>query len=259
MIAAQVHAYLRTPGPGRRQVRVGPFTVRFTPGNRHPMSNYAVPDDGARPTATDVESLVEAFAARGLVPRVEYVADAAPHLEAALLTAGFTIDDRLPLMACPPGAARRLLPPEGIAVVQARSREDHADAIRVADLAYGEPTTTPPDPVAVLARLRAAGRGAVVVVARDVATGAACGSGVATVPRAGVSELAGIGTHPDFRGRGVAASVTSLLARLALAGPVELLWLTPGDDGAARVYERVGFGAGGATMVHASRPRPKVP
>ncbi len=257
MIAAQVHAYLRAPGPGRRQVRVGPFTVRFTPGNRHPMSNYAVPDDGAHPTATDVESLVEAFAARRLLPRIEYVADAAPDLEAALLTTGFTVDDRLPLMACPPDAARWLPPPEGIAVVQARSREDHADAIRVADLAYGEPTTTP-DPVAVLARLRAAGRGAVVVVARDVATGAACGSGVATVPRAGVSELAGIGTHPDFRGRGVAASVTSLLARLALAGPVELLWLTPGDDGAARVYERVGFGAGGATMVHASRPRPGV-
>lgn len=257
MIAAQVHAYLRAPAAGRRQVRVGPFTVRFTPGNRHPMSNYAVPDDGARPTATDLASLVEAFAARGLLPRVEYVADAAPDLEAALLATGFTIDDRLPLMACPPGAARRLPPPEGIAVVQARSREDHADAIRVADLAYGEPTTTP-DPVAVLARLRAAGRGAVVVVARDVATGAACGSGVATVPRAGVSELAGIGTHPDFRGRGVAASVTSLLARLALAGPVELLWLTPGDDGAARVYERVGFRAGGAAMVHASLPRPGV-
>jgi hypothetical protein len=39
--------------------------------------NYALPDDGARPSAADVQALVDLFERRCLPPRLEYGSDAA--------------------------------------------------------------------------------------------------------------------------------------------------------------------------------------
>jgi ribosomal protein S18 acetylase RimI-like enzyme len=60
-------------------------------------------------------------------------------------------------------------------------------------------------------------------------------------PVGGVSEIVGVATLPMFRRRGIAAAVTSLLVRDALAGGVTTLFLSAGSEDVARVYERVGF------------------
>jgi GNAT superfamily N-acetyltransferase len=66
----------------------------------------------------------------------------------------------------------------------------------------------------------------------------------------GVCELAGIGVRERFRRRGIAAALTAATAAEAFAAGAELCFLTPGDDGAERVYARAGFARAGTTMVH---------
>jgi predicted GNAT family acetyltransferase len=70
----------------------------------------------------------------------------------------------------------------------------------------------------------------------------------------GVTEIVGVATLPGFRRRGIGALVTAHTVRAAatLAG-VTLPWLTPGDNGADRVYRRIGFSPA-ATAVHLADP-----
>jgi len=53
-----------------------------------------------------------------------------------------------------------------------------------------------------------------------------------------------------FRRRGIAAALTGASAAAAVAAGAQLCFLTPGDDGAERVYARAGFSREGTTMVH---------
>ena len=67
-----------------------------------------------------------------------------------------------------------------------------------------------------------------------------------------VTEIAGVATLPSARNRGLGSLVTAAATRAAadLAGAT-LAWLTPGHDGADRIYRRLGF-APTATAVHLS-------
>jgi GNAT superfamily N-acetyltransferase len=253
MSGTQIHAYLRAPSAAKQHEHVGPFVARFTPGNDHPMLNYAIPDDGARPTSNEIEALVEAFRQRGLTPRLEYAADAAPDLEQRLVHSGFDVEARYPLMWCRPAEAPMLKAPENFIVTRAETDLDHTDAIAVADEAYGE-TGPPPSLEAVTARQHMSAAGGAVVLARQRSTGLAAGSGLFPAPREHISELAAVGTREAFRRRGIATAVTSLLVHLALDSEIELLWLTPEHEHAERIYAKAGFTRLGGTMVHLSRP-----
>jgi GNAT superfamily N-acetyltransferase len=161
-------------------------------------------------------------------------------------------------MGCRPADTRPVEPSPRFTVVQAETDADHTDAIIVADEAYGEPNRRPQWGLVTERQEMTAAGGAVVggavVLARERATGAPLGSGLFPPARAGVSELAAIGTREEFRGRGVATAVTSHLVGCARDNGVEFLWLTPEDDQAERIYGRVGFARLGGHMVHISRP-----
>jgi dienelactone hydrolase len=62
-----------------------------------------------------------------------------------------------------------------------------------------------------------------------------------SAPAVGTSELAGVGTRPAYRGRGLTAAVTATLTELMFAKGNESVWLEYGGDGSRRVYERVGL------------------
>ena len=47
-----------------------------------------------------------------------------------------------------------------------------------------------------------------------------------------------------------AAALTGASAAAAVAAGAQLCFLTPGDDGAERVYTRAGFARAGTTVVH---------
>jgi GNAT superfamily N-acetyltransferase len=106
----------------------------------------------------------------------------------------------------------------------------------------GAPTSTELD--ALRADL-AAGR-----LARLLVTGPGGPVAAGSAQRAGdVVELVGIGTLEAARGRGLAAAVTAVLAAAARSVGAAVVFLAAGDDGASRVYQRVGFRVVGETAM----------
>ncbi|MFD7943666.1 GNAT family N-acetyltransferase, partial [Streptomyces sp. NPDC059744] len=100
-------------------LRIGPFTVRHNPDWQLKYANYAIPDQGAEPTAADVQALIAAFRERDRMPRLEYLPGGAPAVEPALRAAGFTVENRAPILAC---ALGDLQPPKpGVARVNAQT------------------------------------------------------------------------------------------------------------------------------------------
>jgi GNAT superfamily N-acetyltransferase len=252
---AKIHAFLRAAGTGSERRRVGPFLLRLTAGTEHPMRNYAVPDDGIRPTVGEVRRLVDAFRERGLVPRLEYLESEAPELEAVLVAGGFVVEAHLPVMTCRPGQETPVPTPVDFAVFEATSDEDHADAMTVADEAYGEPAGRP-RPEAIAGRRRQSEDGGAVGLARHRSTGAPAGTGLVAVPRRGVTELAAVGTRPMFEKHGVASAVAAFLVGHAFDRGIGVLWLTPDHEQGERLYSRIGFVRSDGDMVHISEPGP---
>ncbi len=81
----RLQRYLRaTAARGRESVSAGTFTALINPRDPLRYLNYAIPDEGAEPSAVDVAALVEAFEARERLPRLEYVESEAPALAEAL-------------------------------------------------------------------------------------------------------------------------------------------------------------------------------
>jgi GNAT superfamily N-acetyltransferase len=179
---------------------------------------------------------------RGRLPRLEVLPGAAPYAESALLAGGFAVEGRLPAMTCAPGQAADVAPPAGFALGVPAGDDDLHAMSTVQHAAFGD---GPPD-AAAIARSRAAiGAGALAVFARAQATGEIVGGGATTVPGGGVAE--------PYRRRGLAAAITARLTHDAFAAGVTTAYLTPGDDGAHRVYGRAGY-VDTTVMLHISLP-----
>jgi ribosomal protein S18 acetylase RimI-like enzyme len=242
----RIQTYLRaTIQHSENHFRIGPFLAGFDAGTDNPYRNYAVPDESARPSAWDIEALNAAFVERSRRPRLEYIADAAPDVEAALLANGFEVEKRYPILVCTPAMLRNV-EARGIDIGLASNDENIIDAADVGAEAYDDDVY--PDP---LRRLVA--QGGVLAIARDPKSGLAVGAGMATPAHEGVSEVAGIGVRVAYRRRGIAGALTACAARAAFARGIELAWLTPGSDDAERIYARAGF-VRASEQLHISRP-----
>jgi ribosomal protein S18 acetylase RimI-like enzyme len=229
-----IEAYLRANALRMEDhERVGPFLAGFDRQSDNPYRNYAVPDDDASPSAVDVAALIAAFVRRVRTPRLEYVAEAAPCVEPALLAHGFVVETRFPLLACAPGMARDM-PMQDFDIEPTRDERDLQAAAEALAEAYNDAVY--PDPFR-----RLIAQGGVLAVARERNTGLVVGAGMATPAHEGVCEIAGIGVRPAFQKRGIAGALTALLTREAFAHGVTLAWLTPGHDDAERIYARAGF------------------
>jgi ribosomal protein S18 acetylase RimI-like enzyme len=251
-VDAAIQHYLRSTVTRDRDVeRIGPFLATFDRTTNHPFLSYAIPDDGAEPTADDVAALRAAYARRSRVPRLEYLPARAPAAEAALLAGGFEVEARLALMTCGPGDVAAIEPPEGVELVLPDTDEQLRDGTAVANAAFGEPGVPSPAAVARLRRRLAAG--GIAVLARGAEDARAIGWGLCTAPGDGAAELAGIAVEAAQRRRGIAGAITARLAREAFARGVETAFLTPGDDAAGRVYARAGF-ATRSRMLHLRIP-----
>lgn len=239
-MTTQIQGYLRALAT-RRQLseRVGPFLAGYDAHSDLVYRNYAIPDNGAEPTPDEIQALIAAFERRQRTPRLEYVPVAAPAVEGSLLAAGFVIEGHYPLMTVTPGTARELPEPQGIELLLATSDEELRGGATVQNIAYDEPAAPTEHDVA---RLRSAVEaGGVVALARDAATGAPVGAGQCTTPIEGVTEVAAIGVVPEYRRRGVAGAITSLLVRAAFAAGVTAPFLMPAAEDGMRIYMRAGF------------------
>jgi predicted GNAT family acetyltransferase len=238
--------YLRASAERRpRTRRSGPFLATFS-DDPNIYLNYAMPDDDADPSPADIAALVALFAERQRKPRLEYIPGAAPKVEAALLAAGFRIEDRPPVMLCTTATAVVAPQTVGLDVFLPTEDDDLAATERAQSEAYGSPARGPSG------HRRTLRAGGIVAAARDAASGEIVGGGVATPPIGGIGEIAGIGTVTAFRRRGAAGAIAAHLAREAFARGWDLLWLTPGGREAERIYARAGFVAVSETL-HISR------
>jgi GNAT superfamily N-acetyltransferase len=230
--------------------RIGPFLATFSRSSANPFLNYAIPEENAVPTADDVAGLVNAYRSRGLRPRLEYIPGIAPLVEDALLAQGFAVEERTPLMICPPGGVHDLPVPPGIEIVTPASDDELRAMLIAQNEAYGEEAPSEQD----VARQRAfLADGGIARLARDAATGEPAGGGICTVPIDGITELAGVGVREPFRRRGIAAALTALLAQDALARGVTTVFLMAAHEAEARIYARVGFSPIGEVL-HISQP-----
>ncbi|MEU6465702.1 GNAT family N-acetyltransferase [Streptomyces sp. NPDC046976] len=223
--------------------RVGGFVVGFDPATTSPYVNYATPVPGAGPTDADVADLIAAFRTRGLLPRLEFAPDAAPAVEPALRRAGFTTEAVHEYLVCTPAT---LTVPGARARVQTPVTDEDYVAIDTAlSEAFGGEWAPSPEGAARLRRTEEGGGAVRFVRAED---GSCAGGALCSAPAEGTAELAGVGTLPGHRGRGIAAAVTAALAETLFARGARTVWLEYSGAGSRRVYERVGFRPGGTRM-----------
>lgn len=248
--AASIQDYLRTVTAQVRDTeRIGPFLATFSRSSTNPFLNYAIPDDGARPSADDVERLIEAYERRGLHPRLEYIATNAPEVEGPLLAAGFTVEGRLALMICQAGEEHALPAPPGIQLIRPRSEAELLGVRTVQHEAYGE--TEAPGPAAVEGLEGSLRAGGMAVLAQVRGSREPVGAGEYTSPLDGCTEITSIAVRAPYRRRGIGAAVTAWLLRDALARGISTPFLMA-DEAEERIYARVGFRTVGRVL-HISR------
>ncbi|MEU0530045.1 GNAT family N-acetyltransferase [Amycolatopsis tolypomycina] len=242
-----IQTYVRTTAPrGRETERVGPFLATYS-SNKHPMLNYAIPDDGAQPTAAELEALTGAYRRRGLLPRLEYFTDVAPDLEKLLVGAGYELERRVPLMTCAPSERVDVPAPAGIRLRTPESDDDLRRMRAAQNTAFGEPAEIGDAEVEQLK----AGLDAGVRHLLAEAGGVVVGGGLALEIVDGTTEIAGIAVLEEYRGRGIAAALTARLTRELHEAGAHTAFLTPGDLGIGNVYARVGYRPAGE-CVHLS-------
>lgn len=248
-IAARIaSAQLQGLTRSRRQIVAGPLVGMLHDEDVWFLSGAVAADPGTPFDPEEVpwalETIRKAFAAEGRWLHAELVEEANPGLAEALAAEGMTIVSRLPLLVVEPTDLRLPDLPEGITASVITSAEEQAEAGAVAADAYEtEDVASPfqPDPA----------NGASVLIRQD---GVPVATAVWTAIADGVTEIAGVGTLHSHRRQGLGAIATAYATQQAFAtGGATLAWLTPGDDGADRIYRRLGYEPK-ATAIHLGDP-----
>jgi ribosomal protein S18 acetylase RimI-like enzyme len=246
-VLTRIQQYLRAVAPiGRECEQVGQFLATFNPHSDNPYLNYALPDDGAEPSEKEVTALVDAYARRHRRPRLEYIPRCAPKVEGQLLSGGFSVEGRLPVMVTDVG---QLGPGPELQEIELRvpitDGELYGMAVVQAE-AYDEPEVPSRD--VVTHRRVALARGAGALIAIDRTTGAVIGAGSCSPVSDGLSEVAAIGVSMTYRRRGIGEALAARLAREALSLGAEVPWLMAAHDRERRIYERAGYRAIGEIL-----------
>jgi GNAT superfamily N-acetyltransferase len=238
-------AVLVNAGAGRETAAVGPFVALVDRISASPWASLAVATPGA-PAGTDWEAELPAleahFSARSRALRFEFLEDLFPTLGPALERAGWPLASRDPLFACSPPELVPAAPVPGLSLepLDAGSPDELVNLFL--DVQHGsfEPGKTRGLSAGDCEQQRLRMRlGAIrCILARLDAVPAGAGS---SLPAAGVAEVAGIGTLPRFRSRGIGSAITARLAADLFATGTDTAWLTAGSVLAARIYQRLGF------------------
>ncbi len=257
--------YDAVPRTAARVEDFGPLSLFVREGTGWPYyARPALGHEGPAVTAEDVRRVLARQRELGLPEAFEWVAEHDPLLRAAVEEAGLTVHAHPLLVLGPqdarPGVDARPGPdapqdPDGVSVrVLAADDPALAEALAVPHLAFGEPGTGVGNAgAAELAvrteELRADGtaeRIAARITAGQTVVAAAFGDGTALCtgqhnPVGEVTEVAGVGTLPSARRRGLGQAVTAALVAHARANGVRTVFLSAADEDVARIYRRAGF------------------
>lgn len=253
----RLQAYFRAAAQAQYDCVPGdPFDAFLHPTDPLPYYNYAIP---RRPLDGDLSGELDRlrllFAGRGRALRFEFVEAFAPALAASLEAGGMALESRAWLMVLPKGAARPVPPPDGTTLEPCGADADD-DMIRafvgVARRAFGMPDDGVVSADELASTRASFGRGAGIL-----ARVAGVPAGVASLLPllGGLAEVAGVGTRPEFRGRGLGGAVTAAAAAVAFARGAEAVVLSAGSVEAGRVYERCGFAGNGYMLAYGNAGR----
>jgi GNAT superfamily N-acetyltransferase len=221
----------------------GPFLVGLHPTSDRYYGSVAVPDAGTTGDDVDAAALAAVravFAARGRTLRLELVPQDVPGVAEALVALGLEVEARVPLLSCTVEDLVHVAAPEGIKieVIPAHADDDIVhEALTVGREAFEGAAPVTDDDVARVAQIVLDGG---LIAARD-AFHRAIGSGFAMAPQEGVSEVSGIGVDVRARNQGLGTALTSAITKAVFDAGVELAVLSPGDEGAHRIYTRCGY------------------
>lgn len=245
--------YDAVPRSASRTEEHGPLTLFVNRGVGWPYYARPARRSHGEVTAAQVRAVRARQRSLGVPEAFEWVAEVTPSLAGAARDAGLHVHEH-PLLAVDRSTWRPVTPPAGVTVRLATPDDPDLALLRsVASLAFGEPGTAvgttgrrelleaagAVSPTAVLeVRDRLAEDLLVLAAAYDADGPLAVGS---HQPVGAVTEVAGVGTLPAARRRGLAAAVTSELVRDALDRGVELVFLSAQDEDVARLYRRLGF------------------
>jgi predicted GNAT family acetyltransferase len=241
--------YVRTHwSPTRERERTGPFLVSFDTESANGHRNYALPDDGAQPTAAEVQALTDAFERRARIPRIEFMPSLAPLLQKRMQEFGFREEAQLPLLRCTPESLVPLALPESVSIERPADDETLLAMVSMQHEAFDDPE---PATTADLKRLSAfQQRGEQIIIARDK-TSAVIGAGMSTAPRSAICEVIGVAVRPDHRRSGIAGAIVAALARGCFDAGVLAVYIEA-EIGADGAYRRAGCRSA-STIVHLVR------
>lgn len=239
---------MEAAGLGRTVTPIGPFRAAIDPATDLVFLNYAVPVwamGTEEETQEQLSRLRELFHENKRRLRFEFVDGIWPSLPRALELFGLDLQDRLPLMACTPETFAPV-DASGVSVrmIEAGNAEDLAVFHRIQRRAFDCEGEASAEEIAQLRhqiengfwRCAIASSGGV-----DVGVGS-------TLPWTNVCELAGVGTLPLMRRKGIAATLSSFLVRDHFARQGDLVWLTAATGEARSTYEKIGFEHVGAAL-----------
>ena len=201
--------------------------------------SFAVPDREAGSEAADaLPALAEAFAQRGRNGRVELVEELNPALAATLESAGWSLSERVPVMACTPDTLVVPPVPDGVEVIT--PGRDAPDVVvsswqRTQAIAF-EDEKPMEDAHVEMWRERAP----IAFYAGAVTNGEVVGTAEGNPITGGCSEIGGVATLPAHRRRGIAGLLTAHATKNAFAAGAEIAWLTAHPE-AQGIYARAGF------------------
>jgi ribosomal protein S18 acetylase RimI-like enzyme len=244
-LEAIARAVIANAGAGRESTAVGPFIALVDHVSQSPWSSLAVPAPGS-PAGTDWTGalpILEAFfAARGRALRFEFLEALFPTLGPALEGAGWPLASRDPAFVCGPADLVPAAAVSGLSLepLDAGSPDDLVQVFLGVQEESFEPGKPRGISAADRAQLRSRMRLGALRCLLARLDGVPAGAGNA-LPAAGFAEIAGIGTLPRFRARGIGSAVTARLAADLFATGTGTAWLTAGGEPAARIYRRLGF------------------
>ncbi|MFI6682188.1 GNAT family N-acetyltransferase [Streptomyces sp. NPDC050485] len=251
--------YDAVPRSSARVEDFGPLSLFVREGAGWPF--YARPALGRSGpvTAADVDAVRARQRELGAPEAFEWVAEVSPGLRAAVEESGLAVHEH-PLMVLDPDAPAAE-PHPLVRVLDAADPLLHA-ALVVPHLAFAAPGTDvgPAGPAELAAEITArAGDGRAGQVAERIRAGrtavaAAFEDGLPLCagmhnPVAPVTEIAGLGTLPSARRRGLGRAVTAALVADARARGTQTVFLSAGDQDVARMYTTLGFRPAGTALI----------
>jgi ribosomal protein S18 acetylase RimI-like enzyme len=209
--------------------------IMLTPDDPMVWINYAVPIADVTPTGVD--EMVSVFRSANRTPRLEFFVDLWPSAVQSLEARGFSCEKQMPIMILMKDEWRGLLHDHKIHGV---NNETFHPLNQVLGEAFGmgsdEVKTDDPAEDPAFQRIENGTTLASVAIVDGKVVGGGFGVGTPLI-----REIAGIGTATTFRNQGIASAVIAHLLDHFFGDQGEIAWLTPGDETAQSVYEKLGF------------------